>query len=66
MDFIFVGLGISVHLVFLFKRELLLDKKYFLILFGITLFIFALSYFFLFVKPGNPSMVALMMSGLGV
>lgn len=44
MDFIFVLIGISIHGVFLYKRELLFQKRTFLVLLGIGALCFMLTY----------------------
>lgn len=56
-NFIFVLLGINTLIIFLFKRELLLEKKPFLILLSANLILFLLGYILEAYLIGNPKLV---------
>ena len=57
MDFIFILLGINIFGVFLFKREWLIRKKPFALLFTLNLLLFASGYLLQYLSIGNPAFV---------
>lgn len=57
MALVFAVLGLSMHIIFLFKRELLFEKKPFLIFFTITSTLFLLAYFFIWKGVGDPKFI---------
>jgi len=60
MDLIFVAIGISIHVVFLFKREMLFDRRSFSLLLAVSVIIFALSYMLHKWNLGQPKTIILL------
>lgn len=57
VNFIFILLGMNTLIIFLFKREWLLNKKTLISLFLINLLLFVLGYIFQYSLIGNPKFV---------
>jgi hypothetical protein len=57
MAFVFASIGMFVHIVFMFKREWLFDKKRFRLMLIVGAVLFALSYVLILNNVGNPSFV---------
>lgn len=64
MNFIFVFLGMTTLIVFLFKREWLLEKDKAIFIFIWNVFLFISSYFLLYIDFGDPDSVLLLRMSL--
>ena len=60
IDFLCVVLGLSIHGIFIFKRELLLEKQSYYSLLALSFVFFTLSYLFLRIQFGNPKLIPLL------
>src|SRR5688500_17213223 len=57
MDFIIIVISMFVHIIFIYKREWLFDKKIFMVIFGISTLTFVLGFILLNSKIGNPKFI---------
>ena len=60
MIILFTAVGLSVQIIFAYRRDLLIRKKSFFILILINCFLFLMSYFLLKTTALNPRMVVLL------
>jgi len=60
MDFLFAIVGLFVQIIFLFKRELLFERRSFLLILLVSAIMFILSYILILNNIGNPNTVRML------